>query len=566
MSNSPLDQHAIEKVRTWLDTSNVVVSVTLSVAQRERSIAAWELKETYEHLGPVKPKILLPRDFPFSPLRVELDPSCCLRLPHVEASGTFCHGVLPAPADIDDPVIAAGRVLERFLGYVRSSADSDWVEAEFHRESHDYWLRHVAASNPPKGFRTDELLLEIDPELQKPQRVEALHLANRLRAIVSSRQGGPMAVAQEIGWSLGTIVHGSALIARLPQGQRWTPTTWPNSFGSLSALVDEITGSQGIVTSWIDLRQWPHDAPLFLVLLQGSIGYGWRIVPSRACSSSQARILPVKVSRIDRRWTLARDHHSERLAALADKRVVVFGCGSVGAPIAELLARAGVGSIEVVDPDLMRPENISRHPLGMKSNGLFKANELCQRLKAAIPGVKMKPHTVTAQSWLAAGYPAPDLVLDCTGDRAARMALFHVRATALGSAPVIMTWLEPFAAASHVITVAGDDQWPASDPAETAINIAKWPDDVEITHPGCGQGFHPYGMSDALETAALAARRAIALLHQENCASDVLSLIQAREYFERMWPGITFNREILSPSGAVSVVERRALKEALYGF
>lgn len=566
MSNSPLDQRAVEKVRDWLDTSDVVASLALSVAQREKSIAAWELKEKYEHLGSVKPKILLPRDFPFSPLRVELDPSCCLRLPHVEASGNFCHGLLPAPADIDDPVIAAGRVLERFLSYVRSAADSDWVEAEFDRESHDYWLRHVAASNPPKGFRTDELLLEIDPELQKPQPVEALHLANRLRAIASSRQGGPMAAAQEMGWSLGTIVHGSALVARLPQDQRWTPTTWPNSFETLAALLDEITGTKGIVTSWYRSHLWPNDAPLFLVLLKGSVGYGWRIIPSRARGSIQAGIPPVKVSRIDRRWTLARDHHIDRLATLTSKRVVVFGCGSVGAPVVELLARAGIGTIEVVDPDVMRPENISRHPLGVQSNGLYKATEICQRLKAAIPGVKMEAHRVPAQSWLASGPPVPDLVLDCTGERAVRMATFQVRGTALGSAPIMMVWLEPFAAASHVTTVVGDDEWPACDPAETAINIAKWPDDVEIIHPGCGQGFHPYGMSDAWETAAVAARRAIALMHGENRASEVHSLIQSREYFERAWPGITFHREILMPPGAVSVVERRALKEALHGF
>ena len=68
--------------------------------------------------------------------------------------------------------------------------------------------------------------------------------------------------------------------------------------------------------------------------------------------------------------------------------------------IIELLSRAGTGSNEVVDPDLMRPENISRHPLGIQSNGSYKANEFCQRLNNSVPGVTITPHIMTAQSWL----------------------------------------------------------------------------------------------------------------------------------------------------------------------
>ena len=566
MSNSPLDQSAIDRVRSWLDASDAIVAVGLSVAQRAQHVAAWQLKEDYPHLGAGRPRIFLPLGFPFSPLRIELEPSCCLRLPHIEASGNFCHGVVATPNDLDDPMMAAGRVLERFLDYVRRSADPEWVEEEFHRESHDYWLRYVDASSPPKGYRTDEVLLEIHTDAKEPQRAEALHLGSRTRAIVSSRDGGPKAAAEAIGWSLGTIVHGSALIARLPEDRRWTPITWPKSFESLSALLDEITDTTGIVTAWYGSRQWPNEAPLFVVLLQGSVGFGWRVIPSRTRASGQPRVAPVKVSRIDRRWTLARDHQSEQLEVLTRRRVVVFGCGSVGAPIIELLARAGIGSIEVVDPDLIRPENISRHPLGIQSNGGYKATEFCQRLKNSVPGVKITPHTMTAQSWLAGGHPLPDLILDCTGDRAVRMATAHARARGLAPVPNMMIWMEPFGAAAHVVTVVGSDQWPGSDPAETAINVACWPDDVEITHPGCGQGFHPYGMADAWETAAVATRRAIALLRQDDTRSDVMSLIQSRAYFEKVWPGITFQRQILLPSGAESVVERRSLADALSGF
>jgi hypothetical protein len=271
------------------------------------------------------------------------------------------------------------------------------------------------------------------------------------------------------------------------------------------------------------------------------------------------------VTRIDRRWALARDHEREQLDTLTGTHLVVFGCGSVGAPTIELLARAGIGSLDVVDPDIMRPENISRHPLGIRSSGLYKAKEICARLKHGVPGIKVTPHTYSAQQWFAEPRPSPHLILDCTGERAVRMAMIQARRTTHKTVPTMMVWMEPFGAAAHVVTVIGSDSWPASDPSETAINVASWPDDVERRHPGCGQGYHPFGMSDAWEAASLATRRAIALLRGDEVASDVVSLVRQRAFFEHSSPGVRLHRNVVIPPGVEAVVERRLLTEAVRG-
>ena len=52
-------------------------------------------------------------------------------------------------------------VLDRFHNFVERSTDEEWVEEEFHRECHDYWLRYADAASSPKGYQTDELLLEV---------------------------------------------------------------------------------------------------------------------------------------------------------------------------------------------------------------------------------------------------------------------------------------------------------------------------------------------------------------------------------------------------------------------
>ncbi|MBO5858859.1 MAG: ThiF family adenylyltransferase, partial [Clostridia bacterium] len=45
---------------------------------------------------------------------------------------------------------------------------------------------------------------------------------------------------------------------------------------------------------------------------------------------------------------------------LAECKVILFGLGGVGSYTAEALARAGIGSITVVDSDCVAPSNINR--------------------------------------------------------------------------------------------------------------------------------------------------------------------------------------------------------------
>ena len=108
--------------------------------------------------------------------------------------------------------------------------------------------------------------------------------------------------------------------------------------------------------------------------------------------------------------------------------------------------------------------------------------------------------------------------------------------------------MEPECAAAHVVVVTGQDAWPASDPAESAVNVAEWPDGVKVDLPGCGEGFHPYGMADSARAAGLTAERALAVLKGNCPTSGVWSMVRSREYFEKVFAGVHFNLE--PPNGA----------------
>src|SRR5215467_5019428 len=48
---------------------------------------------------------------------------------------------------------------------------------------------------------------------------------------------------------------------------------------------------------------------------------------------------------------------------LSDSRVVIVGCGATGSAIASLLARAGVGTLRIIDRDFVEASNLQRQTL-----------------------------------------------------------------------------------------------------------------------------------------------------------------------------------------------------------
>lgn len=77
---------------------------------------------------------------------------------------------------------------------------------------------------------------------------------------------------------------------------------------------------------------------------------------------------------------------------LANKRVVILGCGSVGSLVSLELARSGVANFLLVDPDIVEYHNICRHQCGLTDVGDLKVNALEKRLKNINPSVNIVKH------------------------------------------------------------------------------------------------------------------------------------------------------------------------------
>src|SRR5512134_413296 len=80
---------------------------------------------------------------------------------------------------------------------------------------------------------------------------------------------------------------------------------------------------------------------------------------------------------------------------LKQSRVLVVGAGGLGSPAALYLAAAGVGTIGLVDADVVDVSNLQRQVLhGTSTLGASKLDVAAERLRALNPDVALELHGV----------------------------------------------------------------------------------------------------------------------------------------------------------------------------
>lgn len=83
----------------------------------------------------------------------------------------------------------------------------------------------------------------------------------------------------------------------------------------------------------------------------------------------------------------------EAIEILKNSHVAVFGVGGVGGFVVEVLARCGVGTIDVIDNDVVDPSNINRQIIAtVDTIGQEKVNVVEQRIKSINPNAVVNKH------------------------------------------------------------------------------------------------------------------------------------------------------------------------------
>lgn len=119
------------------------------------------------------------------------------------------------------------------------------------------------------------------------------------------------------------------------------------------------------------------------------------------------------------------------LVAFAGKTIVVWGCGALGAPVAEALARVGPAKLVLYDNGVVAPGLLVRQPFADADIGRLKASCLAARLRAALPGLDVEARTgnilhgpLARADWS----DGADILIDATASTAVSAKLERVRA------------------------------------------------------------------------------------------------------------------------------------------
>ena len=94
--------------------------------------------------------------------------------------------------------------------------------------------------------------------------------------------------------------------------------------------------------------------------------------------------------REDRREVTRPRQEGSPLTAFADKTVVVWGCGALGAPAAEAIARVGPRKLILYDNGVVAPGLLVRQPYADADIGRAKATCLAERLRVTLPALEVE--------------------------------------------------------------------------------------------------------------------------------------------------------------------------------
>jgi len=233
------------------------------------------------------------------------------------------------------------------------------------------------------------------------------------------------------------------------------------------------------------------------------------------------RTQPVVRSRVDRLdldYLLPRAGGSPGFMA---RTAVIIGCGAVGSALVEKLAGLGIGTLRLIDNDVLLSENIHRHALGLEYIHINKAKALQGALGKRFPHLKVDHRegsilkVMREEPSFVAG---ADVVCIAVGDETLELRLDRLLRF---SVPRIHAWVEPLSIGGHVLATGCAEGTGCfrcllrSDEVRGLVNRSAFADSgqrFDRSVAGCAGSFTPFTGLDADRTAAEATRLVAAIL------------------------------------------------------
>lgn len=465
--------------------------------------------------------VLFAPDFPVSPPRLRVAPALRGVIPHVEVDGQLClfqNGTEFAVGAVERVLEDTFRDAERVLG---NPSNEDFLD-----EFQSYWPNQL-----PFGTHALILLSEID--LRTKSLVAAI--ASGMACVGTD---GDMVLAwlrKSLGGKTPRSTEDVVLVLHVPRGL--VPEEYPRNLWDLAELfrqhdsdahgrlLRQIWASSADKVAIVSFQR--NDKSIVggvkfrsprLEALRKTLSHS---TPTSATSEADAiktRLEKVPVVRMFTSTATHRHIHTRGGvgSGLEGKSVCLVGCGALGSHVAHILAKAGVGELRLIDPEVLTRDNVGRHLLGSLHFGMGKANALAKHLLMQLPHLRI---ACRSQRWREVWDSSPgdilrcDLVVSTIAHWNTEFDLNALVRRQKGFPAVIFGWIEAYAAAGHSLfvhsTMGGCFSCGCDDLGSFGHAVIAPGFDVGGRVAGCGDFFQPYGLAEMMPVAAMIAQQAM---------------------------------------------------------
>jgi sulfur-carrier protein adenylyltransferase/sulfurtransferase len=473
--------------------------------------------------------VLLPADFPFSAPRVALvDRPQFLTWPHIEQEGLIC--LLPSMATVD-PADAIGQVkfqLAESIELVEACLRGELL-LDFQAEFSSYWVWNCT----PGAAQFISLVAPAPPS-----RKVSVWRGNAFYVMADDDETVQRWLDNRFGREKKAWTVDKGWLFWLPEPL--VPHEYPKTAPDVARIASRVDDANGF------LESAARDLPASIIVVFGAMSSngpcfaGIKIeapvragIPGKgkkrtAANGFRKDRLPIGIAvdrywhastpivrsdvvRADASWIHGRGK-DRRQPQLATQHVVMIGCGSVGAPVAEMLSMAGVGRMTLIDPETLTFANTGRHALGANHVADHKAQGLALNLRGRFPH-----HQFDFQNanWQTVNRTRPELlrsasvVVSVVGDwnSESELNLWHLDNGQ--QPPVVYGWTEAHACAGHALAIMPGTSTcfvcGFSSRGVPRFSVTRWSGSTVEQEPGCGATFQPYGPTELAHTTTLIA-------------------------------------------------------------
>lgn len=510
MVDSPQDRYlsAVEEVGQWLAAigHDKIVELTTDECHSyftRKAKKGWRLTVRFSDGQDRHLDLLLDAEFPRTlPLVALVYGPAAYTWPHVESDGVLCVAPIGSVVDVAKPVDIVRCMLMDATALIEELI-SGGRQDDLRQEFLSYWERHENRIFP-------QLFSLVAPE--PPSRPISIWKGRSFYLFADNN-------AELANWLRNFGVKGkshtfySSVLIWLDRPM--VPIEYPHTAEDLIRLASD-PRIENVFRSIA--RQRPDEVVALLgasaingpclagITLKAPKRTGDGFRPSHTPGSVLARRYLRKnrtwrttVGRVDPAWIHGRGQNPSE-PILREKKVAILGCGSLGSPIAIALAKAGVGGLSIVDPEILVPANIGRHVLGFCEIGKSKAEAMSRLISEAHPHMaKVEGWHMSWQDWAskyAKSAESCDVFISTSARWSAESALNEWHIASARSKPIVYGWTEAHACAGHAVAVyknGGCLQCGMSTLGVPKLEATQWDGDQRKTEPACGAFFQPYG-------------------------------------------------------------------------